>query len=99
MPSRIGSQDGLRKKSSSTMKSESMPWCWPASRIQRTTAWGSRARIVRPMTFFTLQYEQVNGQPREVSTVVMLGEAKRRREGSFMAGEGGDWRGGLGRST
>jgi len=79
MPSRIGSQDGLRKKSSSTMNSESMPWCVPASRIQRTTAWGSRARIVRPMTFFTLQYEQVNGQPREVSTVVMLGEAKRRR--------------------
>ena len=56
-----------------------MPWRSPASRIQRTTASGSRARIVRPMTFFTLQYEHVNGQPREVSSVVMLEEAKRWR--------------------
>ena len=56
-----------------------MPWCSAASRIQRTTASGSRARIVRPMTFFTLQYEQVKGQPRDVSSVVMPGDAKRRQ--------------------
>ena len=38
----------------------------------RTTASGSRERIVRPITFFTLQYEQVNGHPREVSSVVIV---------------------------
>ncbi len=79
MPSRIGSQAGLRKKSSSTMNSEVIPWRSTASRIQRTTRSGSRARIVRPITFFTLQYEQVKGQPRDVSRVVICVEAKRRR--------------------
>ena len=40
---------------------------------------GIRARIVPPITFFTLQYEQVKGHPRDVSMVVMLADAKRRR--------------------
>ena len=38
------------------------------------------------MTFFTLQYEQVNGQPREVSSVVMVVLTKRVRYRSSIAG-------------
>ena len=33
----------------------SMPWKRIASRTHSTTALGSRERIVRPITFFTLQ--------------------------------------------
>ena len=44
-----------------------------------TTAFGSRERIVRPITFFTLQYEQVNGHPREVSSVVIVSLKNRVR--------------------
>ena len=34
---------------------------------------------MRPITFFTLQYEQVNGHPREVSSVVMRVVEKARQ--------------------
>jgi len=49
------------------------------SRTQLTTASGSRERIVRPITFFTLQYEHVNGHPREVSSVVIVSLKNRVR--------------------
>ena len=78
-PVRISSHRGLRKKSSSTRNSDSIPWKRIASRTQCTTASGSRERIVRPITFFTLQYEQVNGHPREVSIVVIASLKKRVR--------------------
>src|SRR5208282_4503284 len=78
-PVRISSQRGERKKSSSTRNSDSMQWFWQASRTQVTTASGSRERIVRPITFFTLQYEQVKGHPREVSSVVIVSLKNRVR--------------------
>src|SRR6266849_2885016 len=68
-PVRISSHRGLRKKSSSTRNSDVIPWLRHASRTQLTTASGSRDRIVRPITFLTLQYEHVNGHPRDVSIV------------------------------
>src|SRR5271154_2742854 len=85
-PVRISSHRGDRKKSSSTRNSDSIPWCWQASRTQVTTASGSRERIVRPIPFFTLQYEQVNGHPREVSSVVIVSLKNRVRERSSSTG-------------
>src|ERR1700730_10171438 len=53
-PVRISSQRGLRKKSSSTRNSDSMPWKRIASRTPCTTAPGSRDLIVLLVALFTM---------------------------------------------
>src|SRR5271169_5134211 len=86
IPVRISSHRGLRKKSSSTRNSESIPWLNTASRTHCTTDCGSRERIVRPITFLTEQYEQVKGHPRDVSRVVWVSLKKRCRYRSSISG-------------